>query len=99
MTLPTAIETMREAAKRRGPRLPALGSVQPLPPFASKLAPPAVQTASAEFQRALERLGEARTAVARANSRVADVRWADDHEARIAAGKGRKPEPEQLSGA
>src|SRR5438067_11624676 len=94
MPLPTATETMKEAVARRGPRLPELGSVDPLPSFALKLAPKQVQQASAEYRAALEKLAEARAAVHEARQGVVDADWRDRDEARSAAKKERQPKAE-----
>jgi hypothetical protein len=86
-------EQNRTAAKRRGPRLPELGSVTPLPSFAAALSPVAVKQASREYEQALARLSNARSAVSTARQDVQDAEWRDREAARKAAKAGRKPKP------
>ena len=86
-------EQYQSAAKRRGPRLPELGSVTPLPSFALALAPPQVKQASREYEQAIGKLSEARSAVSTARQDVQDATWRDREAARKAAKAGRKPKP------
>jgi hypothetical protein len=89
MPLPTIHETMKAAQAKHGPRLPELGGVYPLAPFAFGLAPPALKTASAEYAKALDNLAAARARVTDANAAVTDAEWADREAARRAAKTGK----------
>ena len=90
MALPTAIEQMR-ARGPRGPRLPELGNVAPLPEFAARLAPEPVREASEEFGAKLDQLDQARADARAAADAVEAAEWADREAAREAAASGKAP--------